>query len=208
MHGRTLLIFGLAALAIAASPNVFAQTSGGASGPASDHHPGQPQAAEKVPASPQGQGAPMGPGMMMRQGQMGPGKMGPGMMMGQGQMGPGLMMGPGMMMGSGMIGAGMMHPGMMMGHHRHHGMMGPWMMGRHGMMMGGWGHGRRLSFSAQDVKRIVDGQLALRGLKHLKAGPVKIVDGDTASADVVTKDGSLALRLRVDRNTGYAVIAE
>ncbi len=76
------------------------------------------------------------------------------------------------------------------------------------MMMGGWSHGRRLSLSAEDVKRIVDGRLALRGLKHLKAGPVKIVDDDTASADVVTKDGSLAVRLRVNRNTGYAVITE
>ncbi|HSR54723.1 MAG TPA: hypothetical protein VLN73_00675, partial [Alphaproteobacteria bacterium] len=127
-------------------------------------------------------------------------------MMGRGMMGPG-MMGRGMM-GPGMMGAGMMHPGMMMGHHPHHGMMGPWMMGGHGMMMGGWPRGRRVHLSADDVKRIVDGRLAWRGLKHLKVGTVKVVDDDTASADIVTKEGSLAVRLRVDRNTGHAAIVE
>jgi len=226
MNGRTLLISGLAALAIAASPTVFAQTSG----EGSDHHPADSSASQQPGSSgAQAQGVPMGPGMMM-----GPGQWGPGMMEGRGTapnrmgywgaapggmgymgMGPGGMgymgMGPGRMghmgMGPGMMGGGMMYPGMMMGHHPHHEMMGHG-MGHHGLMMGGWVHGRGLSLSADDVKRVVDGRLALRGLKHLKAGPVKIVDDATATADIVTKDGSLAVRLRVDRNTGFAVITE
>jgi hypothetical protein len=128
------------------------------------------------------QGMPMQPGMM---GQMGPGMMGPGMM-GPGMMGPG-MMGPGMMgqgMGPGMMGQGM-GPGM----------MGPGMM--HGLRVVPMMH-----LSPDDVRAFLQHHIAAHELQHLKVGDVTQADPDTITADLVTENGSLALRLEVDPHTG------
>jgi hypothetical protein len=166
----------------------------------------------------QGQAGPpqMGQGMMGQgYGQMGPGMMGPGMMgqgmgpgmMGQGygQMGPG-MMGPGMMgqgMGPGMMGPGMMGQGMgpgMMG--QGHGPMGP----SYGSMAPGMMHGFRVvpmtRLSTEDVQAFLQHHIAMDGLQHLKVGEVKQTDENTITADIVTQDGSLALRLEIDPYTG------
>jgi hypothetical protein len=140
-----------------------------------------------------GQG--MGPGMMgqgMGPGMMGQG-MGPGMMgQGYGQMGPG-MMGPGMMgqgMGPGMLGQG-------------HGQMGP----SYGSMAPGMMHGFRVvpmtRLSTEDVQAFLQHHIAMHGLQHLKVGEVKQTDENTITADVVTQEGSLALRLEVDPYTGW-----
>jgi hypothetical protein len=123
------------------------------------------------------QGMPMQPGMM---GQMGPGMMGPGMM-GPGMMGPGMMgqgMGPGMM-GQGM-GPGMMGPGMM-----------------HGLRVVPMMH-----LSPDDVRAFLQHHIAAHELQHLKVGDVTQADPDTITADLVTENGSLALRLEVDPHTG------
>jgi hypothetical protein len=190
MKGRSLLAIGATAVTMIITGVALAQAPGSQPGTGADHHPTDPKASEKPGATgAQAQGSPMGPGMMQQ-----PGMMGPGMMRGgRGMMGPGMMQQPGMM------GPGMMRGGrsMMMGHHGHH-----------GPMMGAWGQGRRIYLSTDDVKRIVDGQLAWRGLKRLKVGAVKVVNNDTVAADIVTKDGSLAVRLHVDRHTGRAVIAD
>jgi hypothetical protein len=131
------------------------------------------------------QGMPMQPGMM---GQMGPGMMGPGMM-GPGMMGPGMMgqgMGPGMMgqMGPAMMGQGM-GPGM----------TGPGMM--HGLRVVPMMH-----LSPDDVRAFLQHHIAAHELQHLKVGDVTQADPDTITADLVTENGSLALRLEVDPHTG------
>ncbi|MCB1744730.1 MAG: hypothetical protein KDK91_30470, partial [Gammaproteobacteria bacterium] len=101
-------------------------------------------------------------------------------------------MGPGMM-GQGMIGPGMMDPGMM----------------GHGMMHGGVGHWRGdRSFSADEIRRVIDGQIALRGLQRLKVGAVEAADDSTYTVDIVTSDDSLALRLTVDKATGRILSME
>jgi hypothetical protein len=138
----------------------------------------------------------MGPGMM-GQG-MAPGMMGPGMM-GPGMMGP--MMGPGMM-GPGMMGQGTW-PGMMMG-------MGPGMMGRGmmgpGMMGQGMGPGPMTALpqdlSVENVRHMLEHQLAWQGNPNLKLGKVEEKDEDTILAEIVTQDGSLVQRLQIDRHTG------
>jgi hypothetical protein len=128
---------------------------------------------------------------MKGQGMMGQGMMGQGMM-GQGMMGPG-MMGPGMM-GPGMMGPGMMGPGM----------MGPGMMGP-GMMGPSFGAMRQGDFSAEDVRRIVDGWLAWHGNARLKVGEVRQEGVDSLIADITTKaEGALVDRLKIDRRTGVA----
>jgi hypothetical protein len=194
MQARSIIGTLATALLIGTSSVALSQAPGTGPGTSADHHPTDPKSSDK-PSTPgtQAQGSPMGPGMMGPGMMMGPGQMGPGMMMRQGQMSPGMMMG----------GRGMMGPGMMMGHHAHHGMTG-----HHGMMMGLWSRGRGIYLSANDIRRIVDGQLAWRGLKRLKVGAVKVVNNDTVAADIVTREGSLAVRLHVDRRTGRAVMAD
>jgi hypothetical protein len=155
----------------------------------------------------------MGPGMM-DQG-MGPGMMGPGMMgQGQGMMGQGMapgMMGPGMT-GQGMA-PGMMGPGMtgqgqgMMGQGMGPGMMGPGMtMGQGQGMMGQGLHGFRvvpmMHLSTDDVRQFLQHHISAHGLTHLKVGEVKQTDESTISADIVTQEGSLAVRLEIDPYTG------
>ena len=155
-----------------------------------------------VIAQPMGSGQEMGPGMMGPGGSQMP--MVRGMRGGKMPMQPqtqegGKPMGPqthgrGMHMGSGMMGPGMMGRGM----------MGSGMMG----MMGQRGHMRDRNLSADDVKRVLDGRLAWQGLKRLKVGKTKVVDDDTVAAEIITKENSLVVRLKVDRHTGHAVIAD
>lgn len=114
---------------------------------------------------------------------MGP-MMGPGM--GQGQMGPGMgqgMMGPGMRqdrMGSGMMGPGMRQD----------------QMGR-GMMQP-----LREDLTAKDVKHMMEHRLAWSGNPNVKVGKVEEQDDDTIIAEIVTQEGSLVERMKVDRHTG------
>jgi hypothetical protein len=163
----------------------------------------------------------MGPGgPMMGPGMMGPGQMAPGMMgqmgqggpmMGPGMMGPGhpgMMMGPGMggqMMGPGMMGQGMA-PGMM-GPGQPGMMMGPGMMGQMGPGMMGPMGGLRVTPSmhvtTDDVRHFLEHHLTRHGFEHLKVGEVTQTDPDTITADVVTTEGSLAVRIEVDTHTGW-----
>jgi hypothetical protein len=153
-----------------------------------------------------GQGA--GPGMMgqgMGHGMMGSGMMGHGMM-GQG-MGPG-MMGP--MMGPCPYGQGMMGPGMpgqgMMGQGMGPGMMGRGMMMGPGMMGQGMGPGPMTALpqdlSVENVRHMLEHQLAWQGNPNLKLGKIEEKDEDTIVAEIVTQDGSVVQELQVDRHTG------
>ena len=140
----------------------------------------------------------MGPGMM---GQMPQGQMGAGMM-GQGMMGPGMMQPmPGMMgqmpqgqMGQGMMGQGMMGPGMM---RQMPGMMSQGMMG---MMSGpgamAWRITPVMHLAIEDVQHSLEHLIEAHGLQHLKLGEVRQTDDDTITAQIVTQEGSLALRAR------------
>jgi hypothetical protein len=104
------------------------------------------------------------------------------------------MMGPGMM-GPGMMGPGMMGPGM----------MGPGMMGP-GTMGPGYGMGPAArsdqDLSADDVRARLEQSLAWHGNKRLKVGDVKEADDDSIIAEIVTQDGSLVNRFKVDRHSG------
>ncbi len=126
--------------------------------------------------------------------------------MGQGQGGGGGgqpcpmgMMGPGMR-GQGMMGPGMMGPGM-----GGHGMMGRGFGMGHGFGME-HGFGTRVvpmrHLTVDDVRHFLEHRLAWRDNKRLKLGEVKEADEDTIIAEIVTVDGSLVQRLRVDRHTG------
>ena len=127
--------------------------------------------------------------------------------MGSGMMGAG-------MMGSGMMGSGMMGPGQGYG-------MGPGMMGSGqgygmvpGMMPPGYGYGPQPGYgmgpaidqgedlSVDDVRDRIERNLAWHGNERLMVGEVTEADEDTVIADIVTKDGSLVRRFRIDRHTG------
>ncbi len=110
-------------------------------------------------------------------------------------------------MNSGMMGQNMMtsnksiRSGKMMGH----GMMGRNM--GHGMMMGHASHHSQNSnidrnFSADDVRKILDGHLVWMGHKRLKVGEIKAQDDGTIVADINTVDNSLVMRMEVDPKTG------
>jgi hypothetical protein len=137
----------------------------------------------------------IGPGMM-GQG-MGPGMIGPGMgqSYGPGPMGPG--MGPGMM-GPGMMGPGMMGPGM--GQSYGPGPMGPGMMGQ-GMQR--FRVVPMTHLSTDDVRQFLQRHISAHGLTHQQVGDVTQTDDETITADVVTREGSLALRLEIDAYTGF-----
>jgi hypothetical protein len=165
-----------------------------------------------------------GPGYFMGPGMMGPGygMMDPGYGMmggGYGMMGPGYgMMSPGcatpgagygmMAPGYGMMGpgSGMMGPGSgMMG--PGYGMMGPGsgMMGPgYGMMGPLFGEPSRpgADLSADDVRGTLERWLTWQGNPRLKVGDVKEESADVIVADVVTQDGSLVDRFKVDRHSG------
>jgi hypothetical protein len=120
----------------------------------------------------------MGPGMM------GPedGMMGPEMRMRMRQMHPDMMGGPGM------------HGGMMGG-------MGPAMAG------GPVGPCPMMArtdkdFSAEQVRDILEGQIAWTGNERLKVGSVERKDNESFVAEIVTIDDSLVQRVEVDRSTG------
>lgn len=46
-------------------------------------------------------------------------------------------------------------------------------------------------------------QLAWQGNPNLRVGDVEETDDDTIVAEIVTQDGTLVQRLRVDRHTGW-----
>jgi hypothetical protein len=99
------------------------------------------------------------------------------------------MMGPGMM-GPGMTGPGMMGPGVM-----GHGMMGPGMQGFRVVPM--------MHLSTDDVRQFLQRHISAHGLEHLQVGDVTQTDDQTITADIVTREGSLALRLEIDAYTGF-----
>ena len=74
-------------------------------------------------------------------------------------------------------------------------------------MMGLFGHGAVADkqLTAEDGKAILNGMIAMRGNKRLKAGDVKEKDADTLTADIVTVDNSLVQRLEMNRHTGRFV---
>jgi hypothetical protein len=99
--------------------------------------------------------------------------------------------------GPGMMGRGM-GPGMMYGG----GGMGPGMMGQ--------GYGNAPQYQQQpekplekkDAEAMVEDYLASTRNPNLKVG--KVTDeGSTFEADIVTKDGSLADKILIDKNTGW-----
>lgn len=115
---------------------------------------------------------------------------------GQGQgswgMGPGMMHGMmHRMMGQGMMGPGMTNPGM----------MGP---GMHGLMGPGYGAAPDggVDLSVVDVRNRLERWLAMNANPRLKVGDVKKQDDNLIIADIVTREGSLVDRYRVDRRTG------
>ncbi len=130
---------------------------------------------------------------MPQSGNMGPGMGGStlggsDMMEGHGNFDPRLM-GPGMM-GSGMMGSNMMS--MMHGS-----------MSGHGMMAS-----RTRPFTGQEIRRIVDGRLAVHGLSRLKVGTVEAADDTTYAVDIVTLDDSLAVRLTIEKQSGRVMNVE
>ena len=175
---------------LATSAVITALVLAPASAQQSGHKSGKPQAGTMMP------GAGMGgqDGMMGKKGMQGPGNMaGRGPMMGQG----GMMGGRGMMGRGGMMGGAMMG---MMHRNMHRKMM------RH--MKGMRGFKRAKTFNAQDIARIVNGKLSMRGLTRLKAANVKIKDDKTATADIVSPSGELIAKIRVNRKNGKAAIIE
>ncbi len=225
---------GVGALAIAAAPGLADSKYSGAmdKGPVLGAapqvqlaHMGGGRGAQGRPGSGMmgsGQGYGPGPGYGMGPGQgygpgpcygMGPGKgygPGQGYGMGHGMMGPGYGMGPGQGYGMGHgqgygMGPGMMGPGYGMGPGQGYG-MGPGMMGP-GYSMGPAARSD-LDLSADDVRARIEGNLTWRGNKRLKVGDVTETDDDTVTADIVTQDGSLVQRFKVDRHSGRMQQAE
>ena len=95
------------------------------------------------------------------------------------------------------------------------GNMGPGMMGSNMMpMMPGAMFGNRMiasrarPFTGQEVRRIVDGRLAVHGLSRLKVGTVEAADDTTFTVDIVTLDDSLAVRLTVEKQSGRVMSVE
>ena len=122
----------------------------------------------------------------------------PAMAHGPGWGGPAQGMGPGMMgQGYGMMGPGMMGQG-----------YGPGMMGQgYGMGPGMMGQGGR-EVSEDDVRAFLGRQLEMRGLTRLKIGNIDASDKQVLKADIVTKEDSLAVRVVVDRRTGFPLAFE
>jgi len=126
------------------------------------------------------QGLMMGPGHMMGYGHM----MGPAQMPGYGQR-----VDPGQMPGYGHMGGG--------GH-----MMGPGYEGQRGAGPGMM-QPLREDLDADDVRHMIGHRLEWMNNPNVKLGRVEEKDADTIVADIVTQDGSLVQRLRVDRHTGW-----
>lgn len=92
---------------------------------------------------------------------------------------------------------------------------GPGMMGQgygmgYGMMGLGFGGQGALGkdLSTDDVRHVLEHRLEWHGNERLKLGEVKEADDDTIVADIVTQDGSLVQRLKIDRHTGRMQQAE
>ena len=102
-----------------------------------------------------------------------------------------------------MMGPGMMGPGYGMGP----GMMGPGYGRGPGMMGPGYGYGPQYQqpqkpMEEKDAKEIVENYVRSTRNPNLKAGT--ITDKDTHfEAEILTKDGSLADKLAVDKSTGW-----
>ena len=109
-------------------------------------------------------------------------------------------MGPGAMPGGEMMAPEMMMRMMHSMMDRHH--------GRRHMARRSWAPAE-LDLEPEDVRRIVDGELAWRGLKRLKVGDVEAGDNDdTMIAEIVTPDESIAFRLSVDRQSGEMTVVD
>ncbi|HUT72051.1 MAG TPA: hypothetical protein VMW89_15385 [Desulfatiglandales bacterium] len=141
-------------------------------------------------------------------GQMGPGMMGPGGGYGAwnycpycgGPVGPGggYGMGPGMMGPGYGSGPGMMGPG----YGRGPGMMGPGYGPQYGPPHGPPYQQPREPMKEKDAEQIVENYLGAARNPNLKLG--KITEKDTYfEAEILTKEGSLADKLAVDKSTGW-----
>jgi hypothetical protein len=124
-------------------------------------------------------GAPLGPGGGYGRG---PGMMYPGYGMGPGMMGPGYGTGPGYGMGPGMMGPG----------------YGP----RYGQPYGPRYQQPQEPLEEKDARGMVENYLRSTRNPNLKLG--KIEDkGPYFEAEILTKEGSLADKIAVDKNTGW-----
>jgi hypothetical protein len=126
--------------------------------------------------------------------------------------------GPGMMAGENGMSGPEMRKRMQRMHGEMRGRMGQGMMGAPGMMsgmmsgmMGGMGPIGMCpmmmarddkDLSAEQVRAILEGQIAWTGNKRLKVGAVEPRDDESYIADIVTVDDSLVQRVEVDRGTG------
>lgn len=95
------------------------------------------------------------------------------------------------MMGSGMMGQGMMGQDMMR----------PGMMGMQRL------RGAR-PYTEDELRRVLDGKLAHRGLSRLKIGEAKAGENGAFVFEIVTLDDSLALTVTMDSATGRVVTVE
>ncbi len=77
-----------------------------------------------------------------------------------------------------------------------------------GMTGSNTGFRREKPLSNDDVRRAVDGKLALSGLSRLKAGTVKDDGENAVNVEVVTPKGEMIFRVKIDRATGRTVIVE
>jgi hypothetical protein len=109
--------------------------------------------------------------------------------------------GPGYVMGPGIMGRGYGGGYGMMGPRYGYG-MGPGMMGP------GWGYGPQYApqyqqpLNEKDAKQMVENYLGSTRNPNLKLG--KIIDKDTYfEADIVTKEGSLADKIAINKRTGW-----
>ena len=129
-------------------------------------------------------GSPLGPG--------------PGYGMGPGMMGPGYGYGPGMMYGGRGVGPGMMGPG----YGRGPGMMGPGYGPQYGQPYGPQYQQPREPMKEKDAQQIVENYLRATRNPNLELG--KIIEKDTYfEAEILTKEGSLADKVAVDKSTGW-----
>ena len=64
------------------------------------------------------------------------------------------------------------------------------------------------SYSSDEIKRLIDGKLALQGLTRLKVGGVKEIEEGAFVVDILTQDDSLAAKLTIDRQTGHISAVE
>lgn len=92
------------------------------------------------------------------------------------------------------------HHGWHMGPGMHQDHMGPGM--RQDQMGRGMMQPLREDLTAKDVKHMMEHRLAWRGNPNVKVGKVEEQDDDTIIAEIVTQEGSLVERMKVDRHTG------